>query len=188
MHEMVDRASEVRALRHAVQTAPSLIVLIGRRRVGKSFLLARSLTGPRVVSFQGDEQSETEHLALLSAEAGRTLVGGTALALGSWDGAFEFFREQARREPLTLILDEFQWLKSAQPALDSIIQRHWDAWERDGVPITLVLSGSALTLMEKLLERNAPLFGRASTRLRLDPLGRSGGHASVQHLGRRGDC
>lgn len=170
MREMVNRAAEVRRLRDAVHAAPALVVLIGRRRVGKSFLLARSLTGPRVVSFQGDEQDETEHLALLSAEAGRTLIGGTVLAFGSWDGAFEFFGEQARREPVTLVLDEFQWLMSAQPALDSIIQRHWDAWERDGVPITLVLSGSALRMMEKLLEPNAPLYGRANMRLRLGPL------------------
>jgi hypothetical protein len=72
-----------------------------------------------------------------------------------------FFGEQAAREALTVVLDEFQWRKAAQPALDSIIQRHWDAWERDGVPITLVLSGSALTMMEGLLEQGAPLYGRA---------------------------
>lgn len=70
-----------------------------------------------------------------------------------------------------MVLDEFQWMKSAQPALDSIIQRHWDAWDRDQVPITLVLSGSALTMMERLLEPAAPLYGRASVRLRLHPLG-----------------
>ena len=68
------------------------------------------------------------------------------------------------------MLDEFQWLKAAQPALDSIIQRHWDGWDRDGVPITLVLSGSALTLMERMLDQGAPLFGRAAARPRLQPL------------------
>jgi AAA+ ATPase superfamily predicted ATPase len=69
-----------------------------------------------------------------------------------------------------VILDEFQWLKAAQPALDSIVQRHWDRWDRDAVPITLVLSGSALTLMERMLERGAPLFGRATARPRVEPL------------------
>ncbi len=99
----------------------------------------------------------------------------------AWEDALRFFGEQARREPLTLILDEFQWLKSAQGALDSIIKRHWDQWDRDGVPITLVLSGSALTLMERLLDRAAPLFGRATARPRLLPtlvlsLRRGGAH------------
>jgi uncharacterized protein len=69
-----------------------------------------------------------------------------------------------------LILDEFQWLKKAQDALDSILQRHWDRWDRESLPITIVLSGSALTLMENLLEHGAPLFGRAGSRTRLEPL------------------
>src|SRR5690349_5195694 len=161
---MIDRDAEAATLRSAVQAAPALVVLIGRRRAGKSFLLARTLDGDRVVSFQGDEQGEAQHLALLAEEAGRRLIGSTALSFGSWDAALTFFGEQAAREPVTVVLDEFQWLKSAQPALDSIIQRHWDGWDRDGVPITLVLSGSALTMMERLLEQGAPLYGRATAR------------------------
>jgi uncharacterized protein len=170
MRRIIGRDAEAATLRRAVGAPPSLVVLIGRRRVGKSFLLARTLEGDRVVSFQGDEQDESQHLALLAEEAGRRLIGSAALSFASWDAALTFFGEQAAREPLTVVLDEFQWLKSAQPALDSIIQRHWDAWERDGVAITLVLSGSALTLMERLLERGAPLYGRATARPRLAPL------------------
>jgi len=157
-------------LRDAVSNAPSLVILVGRRRVGKSFLLARTLNGPRVVSFQGDEQGEAQQLALMAREAGRALLGTEALSFGSWDQALDFFGEQAASKPVTLILDEFQWMKSATPALDSIIQRHWDRWDRDGVPITLVLSGSALTLMDSLLKPGAPLYGRATARPHLQPL------------------
>lgn len=167
---MVNRVSEVAALREATTVTPSLTVVIGRRRVGKSFLLARALEGERVVSVQGDEQGESQHLALVAAEAGRALLGTTALSFRTWDEALDFLGEQAARAPLTLVLDEFQWLKASQPALDSIIQRHWDRWDRDGVPLTLVLSGSALTLMEGLLQSGAPLYGRANLRLRVMPL------------------
>ncbi|UUY02038.1 ATP-binding protein [Svornostia abyssi] len=170
MREIVDRVGEVELLKSAVAQAPSLVVMIGRRRVGKSFLLARTLGDERVVSFQGDEQGEAQHLTLLAEQAGRALIGSTSLAFGTWDDALRFFGEQATRAPLTVVLDEFQWMKSAQPALDSIIQRHWDTWDRDGLPITLVLSGSALTMMEGLLEPGAPLYGRATARPRLQPL------------------
>ena len=47
--------------------------------------------------------------------------------------------------------------------------RHIDRWERAGRPLTLVLSGSALTLMEELMEGNQPMFGRASDRRLLEP-------------------
>jgi AAA+ ATPase superfamily predicted ATPase len=170
VRQMVDREREVRQIAAAAGAAPALIVVIGRRRVGKSFLLARTLTSTRTVFFQGDEQGERQHLDLFAAEAGRTLIGSAALSFGTWDDALSFLGEQARREGLTVVLDEFQWLKAAQPALDSIIQRHWDTWDREGVPITLVLSGSALTLMERMLDQGAPLFGRAAARPRLQPL------------------
>ena len=170
MREMVDRDRERQQLADAALAVPALIVVIGRRRIGKSFLLERTFAGDRVISFQGDEQDESHQLELFAAEAGRVLLGSDALRFGTWDAALSFLRDQARTAPLTIILDEFQWLKHAQPALDSIIQRHWDRWDREALPVTLVLSGSALTLMEQLLERGAPLFGRATARPRLEPL------------------
>jgi AAA+ ATPase superfamily predicted ATPase len=170
MREMVDRDRERRQLLEAARSVPALIVVIGRRRIGKSFLLERAFAGERVISFQGDEQDETHQLELFAAEAGRVLLGSNALRFGTWDAALSFLGEQARAAPLTIILDEFQWLKHAQPTLDSIIQRHWDRWDRDALPVTLVLAGSALTLMEQMLERGAPLFGRATARPQLEPL------------------
>jgi uncharacterized protein len=170
VRQLVDRQREQEQLLAARAEAPSLVVMVGRRRVGKSFLLSQTFTGDRVVSFQGDEQGETQHLELLADEAGRVLLGTTALRFDSWDDALTFLAEQARREPLVVILDEFQWLKAAQPALDSILQRHWDRWDREGIPLTLILSGSALTMMERLLEQGAPLYGRATSRPRLEPL------------------
>jgi uncharacterized protein len=170
MREMIDRDRERQQLLNAAQTVPALIVVIGRRRIGKSFLLERAFAGSRVVSFQGDEQDEAHQLELLSAEAGRVLLGSDALRFATWDTALSFLGEQARTAPLTVILDEFQWLKRAQPALDSIIQRHWDHWDREELPVTLILAGSALTLMEQLLEHGRPLFGRATARPRLEPL------------------
>ena len=44
VREMIDREREARHCRRR-GGAPSLVVMIGRRRVGKSFLLARTFTG-----------------------------------------------------------------------------------------------------------------------------------------------
>jgi AAA+ ATPase superfamily predicted ATPase len=170
MREMVDREGEQRDLLAATERPPALVVMIGRRRVGKSFLLERTLTGTRVIFFQGDEQDERHHLDLFAAEASRVLIGTEALYFATWDAAFELLASQARQQPLTVVLDEFQWLKRAQPAIDSIIQRYWDRWDREQLPITLVLAGSALTLMEQLLEKGSPLYGRATARPWVLPL------------------
>jgi uncharacterized protein len=167
---LVDRKQELTRLREAIAAPPQLVILRGRRRVGKSFLLVHALGRRRGVFFQADEQTERAHLDLLSREVARLLGPRVPLRFDSWDAALETLGELAREESLAVVLDEFQWLKAAQPSLDSIVQRHWDRWQRERVPVTLILSGSALRLMEQLLDPGAPLYGRADYRPLLAPL------------------
>lgn len=167
----VDRDRELAQLRElAFAAAPSLIVVRGRRRIGKSALLREAMPSGRVVSFQADEQDERTQLDLLAREAARLLPGQPPLAFDDWDAALSFLGAQAEEAPLVVILDEFQYACASQPALPSIIQRHWDTWDGAGRSITLVLSGSALTFMDGLLAHGAPLYGRATYRPLLLPL------------------
>lgn len=167
----INRDREISALRGAAAEPPQLVVLTGRRRVGKSALLEHSLTGSRVLSFQADEQDEQGQLQLLADEAAGLLPGRPPIRFDSWPDALDFIGAQATEGALTVILDEFQWLCAAQVALPSMIQRAWDRWERAGTPVTLILSGSALTFMDGLLANGSPLYGRATLRPRLTPLG-----------------
>jgi uncharacterized protein len=169
--KLIDRKSELARLQRAIANAPQLIVLRGRRRVGKSFLLVHAIGRERGVFFQADEQNERSHLDLLAREVARLLGPRVPLHFDSWDEALTTVGELARDEPLAIVLDGFQWLMAAQPSLESIVQRHWDKWQRDRLPVTLILSGSALRLMERLLEPGAPLYGRADYRPFLEPLG-----------------
>src|ERR1700759_3946478 len=105
MREMVDRDRERKQLLDAARTVPALIVVIGRGRIGKSFLLERTFDGKRGISFQGDEQDKAHQLELFAAEAGRVLLGSAALRFTTWDAALSFLGEQARTAPLTIILD-----------------------------------------------------------------------------------
>ncbi|MDO8213401.1 ATP-binding protein [Conexibacter sp. CPCC 206217] len=162
--ELIDRESEAELLRQAHAQPPSLVVVTGRRRIGKSYLLSTVLNGERVISYHADEQDERGHLDLLADEAAHLLPGAPPLRFADWDAVLQFFALQSYIAPLTVIFDEFQYLCAAQPALPSIIQRHWDNWQRDETPVTLVLSGSALSFMTGLLGHGAPLYGRATQR------------------------
>lgn len=167
---LIDRVDEVRRLRRAVANAPQLVVMRGRRRVGKSFLSINAFEGPRLLFFQADEQDARGHLDLLAREARELLPGRPPVAFSDWDEALAFIGDQALVEPLVVVLDEFQWLWNAQPALDSMIQRRWDAWQRNRVPVVLLLSGSSLINMQRLLEPERPLYGRADYRPMITPL------------------
>jgi AAA+ ATPase superfamily predicted ATPase len=167
---LIDRERELARLREAIDRPPQLVVMRGRRRVGKSFLLIHALARSRGVFFQADEQTERAHLDLFAREVARLLGARVPLRFDSWEEAMETLAELAREKPVVVVLDEFQWMKAAQPSLDSIVQRHWDRWQRERTPVTLILSGSALRLMEQLLEPGAPLYGRADYRPLLSPL------------------
>lgn len=157
-------------MREQRDSAPSLVVMRGRRRIGKTFLLGHAFAGERVVSYQADEQPRSVQLAAFAAEAGQLLPGAPPLSFGSWDAAFDFLGSQADERPLVLVIDELQYACLSEPALPSIIQRHWDGWDVRGTPICVVLSGSALTFMEGLLSLDAPLHGRATYRPAIGPL------------------
>jgi AAA+ ATPase superfamily predicted ATPase len=167
---LIDRKAELARIREAIANPPQLVVLRGRRRIGKSFLLAHAIGRSRGVFFQADEQGEQAHLEMLAREVARLLGPRVPLRFASWEEAMTTIGDLAREAPLAIVLDEFQWLIAAQPSLASIVQRHWDEWQRARVPLTLILSGSALRLMESLLGPGAPLFGRADYRPLLEPL------------------
>jgi AAA+ ATPase superfamily predicted ATPase len=188
---MIDRREELERLRSAAADAPQLVVMRGRRRVGKSYLLDRSFADHRLVYFQADEGETRGHLDFLASEVGRLINAPVAFA--DWNEALSSLGEQARQRPLVVVLDEFQWILAAEPLLDSIVMRHFDRWERARVPITLVISGSALTMMEQLLEGGRPMFGRAGYRPFLQPfdyrdagLFASAGAGATQKLQRYG--
>jgi AAA+ ATPase superfamily predicted ATPase len=170
MRPLVDREQELERLLEQRDSAPSLVVMRGRRRVGKTFLLTHAFNGENVVSYQADEQPRSVQLAAFAAEAARLLPGAPPVSFDSWDAAFEFLDTQARERPIVVVIDEFQYACVSEPALPSIVQRHWDGWDARGAPICLVLSGSVLTFMEGLLSREAPLHGRASYRPTIGPL------------------
>ncbi len=159
--KFVNRETELRRLKALAGSPPALVIVRGRRRVGKSFLLSEAFKGSRAVSFQADETDEALQLETLAEQVVRQLGLAGGLAFRNWDEALDLIEFEAKREKLNLVLDEFQYLCEAQPALPSIIQRHWDRWQRAGVPVCLVICGSALSFMEGMLTQSRPLYGRA---------------------------
>jgi len=165
---LVDREVELAELRRMASSAPRLVIIRGRRRVGKSYLVAEAV-GDEAIIYQADEQPETEQLAGFARQASELIRGAPGLRFGSWDDALTFLGAQAASRPVTVVLDEFQYMCAASPGLPSIVQRHWDRWQREHVRITLLLVGSALTFMETLLDQGSPLHGRADYRPLLEP-------------------
>ena len=154
-----------------------LFVLYGRRRVGKTELLAQFCTASgsprRHIFFVADLDVEPVLRAALSAAVNTELLGPeTAGAVySSWDDIFLLLAQHARQERLVVVLDEFTYLVDAHPPLASALQRLWDR-ELANTQLMLVLCGSYVGMMEEtVLGYQAPLYGRRTGQYLLEPLG-----------------
>ena len=152
----------------ATSAAPRLGVVSGRRRQGKTYLLESLVEATSGLYFGATEATETESLAMF-VEALRQHVGDQVpSAFVNWDDAIRFlFSVGADIGPV--VIDEFPFLSKASPALPSIIQREIDRAVSRESRINLLLCGSAMSVMGKLLAGSAPLRGRASLELVVRP-------------------
>ncbi|MET7461602.1 ATP-binding protein [Nonomuraea sp. NPDC005501] len=148
---------------------PQLGVVSGRRRQGKTFLveaLARETGG---FYFGATEATETESLHLFSTALTEHVQEPTPYRFGDWDEAMRrLFAISAERREL-MVIDEFPCLSKVSPVLPSIIQREIDRAIADDRPASLLLCGSAMSVMGRLLAGGAPLRGRASMELVVRP-------------------
>ncbi|MDQ3708524.1 MAG: hypothetical protein M3387_04310 [Actinomycetota bacterium] len=172
MPNFVNRERELAALERAAGQQPGLVIVSGRRRVGKTALLDRFAHARRAVFLPGTRAPVAEALRRLEERLRVTAapVPGDLLDLGSlrtWDAALGYLLARARDEPLLVVLDEFPYLCEADPSLPSTLQARWD--HRGDSQLSLVLAGSHVGLMEQLVAADAPLFGRADAHLRLAP-------------------
>jgi hypothetical protein len=166
---LVDRERERDALRRlAAAGERRLGVLYGRRQVGKTFLLSRTWERPPFYFLAADSSPELNRRDLvleLARWSGRPLDPAD---FPTWRTVFRAFVDQAREGPLVVVLDEFQYLLRGEDDVPSQLAAVWDR-EAQGLPITLVLSGSEVSTMENLLGGAAPLYGRADWSARLYP-------------------
>jgi AAA+ ATPase superfamily predicted ATPase len=153
-------------------TSPSpdvrLGIVSGRRRQGKTYLLDALVDVVGGFFFAATETTETEALARFG-QALAAHTGGGRYAFADWDEALERLFAVVPRG--LIVIDEFPYLSKASPALPSLIQHALDprGHARRG-EARLLLCGSALAVMGRLLAGNAPLRGRASLELVVRPL------------------
>lgn len=156
---------------------PSLVIIYGRRRVGKSTLLLEALGGRTHVYYQATRVTDADAQALFKAQVAQAIGADPVLeGLTGWESILAYLQRAAaslyRESGVRLIvaIDEFPYLCEDNKALPSILQKIWDEVRRNGLPLKLVLCGSQVAFMEELLAERNPLHGRQSRELDVGPL------------------
>lgn len=150
----------------------TLGLVYGRRRQGKSLLLESLSADTGGLYHMALEQDEALALRAMGEDFGRHAGAPGAVALTGWGQAIEALLELGTRgRPTVVVLDEFPYLMSASAELPSVIQRAFGPRSslRARSRTRLTLCGSALSIMGRLLSGTAPLRGRASLDLLVQP-------------------
>lgn len=140
----------------------------GRRRVGKTALLQQAIGRCGGIYHQAVEGTVQQQLLHLVEEVKDGWPIFRDVTPKTWS---EFFRLLARETlPLLVVFDEFPYWTAADPSLPSVLQK-WIDHELPKKRACLVVSGSSQSMLySQFLDRSAPLYGRASFHLDLEPM------------------
>lgn len=162
--EFVNRELERGELEAAARRG-GLLVVFGRRRVGKTRMLRHWLQARDGLYSQAIEAPVELQIQQIFEDLRGQL--DTSLVPKSWAEVLEILTLQRRR--WILCIDEFPYLTAVDPTLPSRLQK----WIDHDLPrgSLVVLAGSSTRMMHDLfLHRAAPLYGRASKLLHVEPM------------------
>jgi len=174
MNKFVGRNRELEELNRIIsQRGAQFILVYGRRRVGKTTLLlnwAEQSGKPYIYWVANRDTPAQVRLGFTRAVWRWAHPEGQAVPrFDTWEDAFETTAQLVGDQPVILILDEFSYATESDSSLASHLQAAWDHLFKDR-NVTIVLAGSHIGMMVDLMGYQAPLYGRFTAQLPVDPL------------------
>jgi hypothetical protein len=150
-----------------------MTIITGRRRIGKTKLIAKSCEGTPTVYLFIARSNEATICSQFSATVRQALNCYVPDGIKSFVQLFEQIMVVGKTQSFNLVIDEFQELYNINPSAMSGIQDVWDRY-KDDTHVNLIASGSVYTLMHKIfMDYNEPLYGRCDTIIKLRPFATS---------------
>lgn len=149
-----------------------LVLLYGRRRVGKTALLRHWAEGsgvPWTYWMAQREPAALQRRRLTAALLGRNPAATDTPTFDSWPDLWDSAARILGNQRHILLLDELPYAAESDPAMLSALQYAWDTHFQQSQTV-LVLCGSHVRAMETLLAHQSPLFGRMTGQWQLQPL------------------
>lgn len=173
--EFIGRVRELASLESLFQIdSASLVVLMGRRRIGKSRLIAEFAKSHRFLRFSGiaptsatSAQSERDHFAgQLGEQTHLPVVKGQ-----DWKALFTLLAQVIPDENTVVLLDEISWMGSKDPDFLGLLKDAWDHHFSRCNKLVMVLCGSVSAWIEREIVNSTAFLGRLALQIRLPALG-----------------
>jgi hypothetical protein len=169
-HDRIEELAFLNGLLVTNQPTPArLMLMYGRRRVGKTELLKHWRAQTRVpntyIAFD-DEPAQIQRRKL--AAQAMAVPMEEAPGFETWSQLWSWLIRLWRDEPHILIMDEVTEASDADRAMLSSLQHAWDSQFKHTKTV-ICLCGSHVNMMEKLMQHSSPLFGRLTNVWHLQP-------------------
>ncbi|MDR1938286.1 MAG: ATP-binding protein [Tannerellaceae bacterium] len=155
----------IRAL--SFKESSRLTVITGRRRIGKTSLIMKSVEEtPTVYLFVG-RKNEAPLCAEFAQVIAQSLDAFVPEGIHTFSSLFQYLMELATNRSFNLVIDEFQEFYHINESIYSDMQNIWDSYRKKS-RMNLIVSGSVYSLMQKIFQNaKEPLFGRADNIIKL---------------------
>ena len=176
MDKLIGRKLEQAKLQACMESERSeFVVVYGRRRIGKTFLVRRFFKDNYAFSFVGKHEMRREQqLAEFAKELMCYSHSAFVPQLKNWTEAFDALQRLLETYNIpgkkVVFFDEMPWMDTPKSDFVSALENFWNGWANMRDDIVLVACGSATSWMvDKLLHNQGGLFNRITQKLYLRP-------------------
>ena len=175
MENIIGREKEIKRLNRAMEeNEAQLIIVYGRRRVGKTYLINEYFDGKFDFKFTGSfDQSTASQLKNFEFEL-KHYAGKKIGKLKDWTEAFfalrEYLEENNTQEKQIVFFDEMPWMDRQKSGFLAAFEWFWNSWGSVRKNLVFIVCGSAASWLTEKIEKNkGGLFNRHTCRLYLEP-------------------
>lgn len=175
MDKLIGRKQECEELTWAINSQRSeLIILYGRRRVGKTFLVRRYFNDRYCFHYVGAHKQKKNVQLQNFREALSRYSGDQEIpALTNWHDAFKLlsgYLERCEESRKVVFFDEMPWMDTKGSEFIDELEYFWANWVQNRDDIVFIACGSATSWMKEKLEDNqGGLHNRITHRIYLRP-------------------
>lgn len=152
----------------------SLVVIKGRRRIGKSRMIEEFAKGKRFLRFEGIAPTRNTTSQMQREEFARQIqrqLGIYGLQhVRDWGDLFTTLAEAVKDQEVVILFDEITWMGSKDPVFLGKLKLVWDQFFQKNPNLTLILCGSLSSWIEKNIIASTGFLGRISLKLTLQEL------------------
>ena len=173
--KIVGRVEEQRLLESCyASNKPEFIVVYGRRRVGKTFLIRETFQGRFCFRFTGYANVTRERQLFRFNTALREFSGKDYPQAKDWFVAFDQLRSLIEESQIggrkVVFLDEMPWMDNRKSDFLSALEGFWNGWASGREDILLIVCGSAASwIVGKLFGNKGGLHNRVTRRIHIEP-------------------